>query len=109
MPKFLMLYRSSDGAEDRMNNSAPEDMQDSMQAWIDWKDQVETSFKFEFGMPLQIRQHFGAAGSESDVSGYSTIEGDDMDGLHKAIAMHPHLSEQGASIDVLEMLPMPGM
>lgn len=109
MPKFMILYRSQTAAADAMAQATPEEMQASMNEWIAWKDEVAKTFQFEFGLPLQLRHHFGVEAHETGVSGYSMIEGDDKDALHAAIEKHPHLKMPGASIDVFELLPIPGM
>ena len=109
MAKFMILYRSAMGASDRMENSTPEDMQASMGEWMKWSENLSDGVTLEWGLPLQFRHHFGAEAAESDVSGYSILEAESKDAVHKAIEAHPHLKEEGASIDALELLPMPGM
>ena len=36
-----------------MADSTPEDVQESMAAWIAWRDEAVKTVKFEFGLPLQ--------------------------------------------------------
>ena len=44
----------------------------------------------------------------SDVSGYSLVDVDSPDAVIELLREHPHLFP-GNSIDVLEVIPMPGM
>ncbi len=112
MPKFMVLYNSSAKASELMAEASPEEMKASMAEWIKWKDDVSATLKLDFGMPLQATARITPAGlgeSPSEVSGYSTIEGDSKDAIVEVLKTHPHLKRPGASIDLLEMLSMPGM
>ena len=109
MPKFMILYRSGMGASERMANATPEEMQASMGEWMKWSKSLPEGVTLEWGMPLQIRHHFGAEAAASGVTGYSILEAEGKDAVHAAIESHPHLKDEGASIDALELLLMPGM
>lgn len=111
MTKYMVLYNSSMSASDTMANATPEEMQASMAEWMVWKDEAEKTVSFDFGMPLQAVSQIttsGSQASDSNVSGYSTMEGD-KDAIMELLKSHPHLKRPGATIDVLEFLPMPGM
>ena len=112
MAKYLIIYNSSASASDVMANATPEEMQASMGEWIQWKDNASKTFKVDFGMPLQAAGRVttdGVGASDSQASGYSIVEGDSKDDLMELLQSHPHLKRPGSSIDVLEMLPMPGI
>jgi hypothetical protein len=113
MKKFMILYRSASSAVDTMATATEDEMKAGMEAWMKWKEEVESAgVKFEFGMPLQGRKHVEAGevmGSESDVSGYSTMEAESIDDVLKHLKDHPHLKVATNSIEVLEFMPMPGM
>jgi hypothetical protein len=111
MARFLILYNSGMTAKERMESSTPEEMQAGMEAWMKWKDELDSSLKFEFGMPLALASHLntgGAVPGKSSVGGYSIIEGD-KDKVVAALEQHPHLRHARDTIDLLEMLPMPGI
>ncbi len=111
MAKYLILYNSTMSASEQMANATPEEMQASMAEWIAWKDEVSKVVGFDFGLPLQAVSQVTASGaqaSNSNVSGHSTMEGD-KDTIIELLKTHPHLKRPGASIDVLEMLSMPGI
>lgn len=112
MPKFMILYNAPEKADEFMAQSTPEEMKAGMEAWIKWKDALDDSVKFDFGLPLQAVGNITktvVGDSHSSASGYSTIEGDSKAQIVELFKTHPHLDRPGTSIDVLEMLPMPGM
>ena len=111
MAKFLILFNSPMSASEQMANATPEQMKASMQEWMDWKTEADKTVKFEWGLPLQARTQItptGMTNSTSPVSGYAIMEGE-KDQITTLLQTHPHLKREGASIDVLEMLSMPGM
>lgn len=111
MAKYMVLYKSTKSAGELMAQATPEEMKASMAEWIMWKDKLDKSINFEWGMPLQAKDEITNSGiqdSESTVSGYSILEGD-KNAITEVLKSHPHLKREGASIDVLEMLTMPGM
>jgi leucyl-tRNA synthetase len=112
MTKFMVLYNSSATASELMANATPEQMKASMNEWIQWRDEASKNFKVDFGLPLQATERIsneGVSTSSSEASGYSIIEGESKEDLTELLKNHPHLKRPGASIDVLEMLPMPGI
>lgn len=111
MAKFLILYKSGMTARERMDNSSPEEMQAGMESWMKWKDDLDPSLNFDWGMPLALASHINTGGEvpgKSDIGGYAIIEGD-KDKVVAALEKHPHLRHASDTIDVLEMLPMPGI
>lgn len=112
MAKFMVLYSAMTTAVDQMSQASPEQMQASMDEWIQWKNEVSSTTQVEFGMPLQAVATIsseGMAESTSHVSGYSIAEAVSKDVVVEALRSHPHLKRQDASIDVFAMLAMPGM
>lgn len=113
MPKFMILYRSPLSANDTMAQASPEQMKASMDEWIKWREGASASFNIEFGLPLQAVSRINGDGTtdESDlqIGGYATAEGESKDVLLALLKTHPHLKRPGATIDVLEMLNMPGL
>ena len=113
MPKYLLLYNSSASASELMAGSSKDQMKARLAEWYQWRDDAESQgFKFEFGSPLQARDRVtpeGVTVSDNPASGHSYIEGESKDTLLKLLKTHPHLQREGATIDVLEMLTMPGI
>ena len=111
MPKFMLMYRADAEAEEVMAQATPEEMQSGMAQWFAWRDKVGAD-NLEFGLPLQPRVHVGQDGtateSTSDLSGYSILTAGSLDDAVALVAQHPHLSWRGGTIEILELLPMPG-
>ena len=112
MAKYMVLYNSTVSASERMANASQEEMNASMAEWIKWRDDASQTTKVDFGMPLQAVSRIGSDGvtdSDSQASGYSFLEGDSKDAIVELLKSHPHLKSPGAYIELLELLPMPGM
>jgi hypothetical protein len=112
MSKYMVLYNADVSARDVMANATPESMQASMGEWLQWREVASKTFKVDFGMPMQAVSRVSNAGvkeSNIPVSGYAMLEGPSKDELVELLKSHPHLKRPGASIDVLEVLSMPGL
>ena len=110
MAKFLVLYRSNVSAAEQMSAGTPEQMKAGMDAWMAWAQQTGSSLT-DMGSPLGDTKVIGdgVAASPGYVGGYSFLEADSLDGAVKLVEEHPHLmTPGGASVEVHELLPMPG-
>lgn len=110
--KYLVLYNATLSAREVMAQSSPEQVRASMQEWIQWRDQASRIAKIDFGMPLQMTDRITPQevhSQASPISGYALAECDDKHALLMLLQSHPHLKREGASIDLLEMVPMPGL
>jgi hypothetical protein len=108
MAKFMILYRSSTSARDQMANATPEQMKAGMDAWMVWAGKAGDAI-VDLGTPLAPATHVGSAASAADFAGYSILQAASATEITSILDGHPHLEMPGNSIDVLEMLPMPGM
>lgn len=112
MTKYMVLYSAPEAASDMMKNATPEEMQAGMDSWMKWREIAEKTIKVDFGMPLEAVSHISAHGtsdSTSHVTGYATVEGESREAVIELLKSHPHLQRPNASLDVLEMLSMPGL
>lgn len=111
MARFMVIYRSATSARDAMANSTPEQMKAGMGAWMDWASKAGDAI-IDLGSPLALATRLGpgssTAGSD-DITGYSLMRAASAPDLTDMLASHPHLAQPGCSIDVLELLSMPGM
>jgi hypothetical protein len=112
MKKFLVLYRANVPAAEMMTNSTPEQMKAGMDAWGAWMGRVGDSL-VDVGAPLggsrSVDQGSRASGG-SHVTGFSVLQADSLDAAAALVENHPHLSTPGgASVEILEYLPVPGM
>jgi hypothetical protein len=109
MTKFMVLYRSSTSARDQMASATPEQMKAGMEAWMQWAGKAGEAV-VDLGAPLAPAAHAGPGSSDAgEISGYSIMQADSAEVLGGVLDGHPHLSMPGNSIEVLEMLSMPGM
>jgi hypothetical protein len=113
MSKYLVLYRSTVSASEQMSGGTPEDAQAGMELWMKWAGRVGSAM-VDMGSPLSTVATVDASGSAGSgsspfIGGFSVLEADSVDGLKKLLDDHPHFHAPGASIEVLEFLPIPGM
>lgn len=111
MARFMVLYRSQFSAEEQMANADPAQAQAGMEAWMTWAKEAGDAV-VDLGMPLGKGRHLDGsqvAQSDSDVAGYSILQADSIDDVVKLLERHPHLMVPENSLDVLPILPMPGM
>ena len=113
MKKFMVLYMAS-GAEfeKMMKNSTPEQRKKGMDAWMKWMNANKTSI-VEGGAPLGKTKRVdsnGASNTKNEIGGYSVVQAESHDAATKILGKdHPHLQMPGAWIEIVEIMPMPGM
>ena len=105
MAKYLLLYRADASAAQQMAEQTPEAGQAEMEAWMAWAGRVGDAM-VDLGSPCMSVASVGG-GSTSDVAGYSLVEADSTDAATALLEGHPHLKM--GTIDVLELLAIPGM
>jgi hypothetical protein len=107
----LVLYNSSVPASEQMASASPEQAKAGMEAWMAWAQKAGDAV-VDLGTPIQATARIsadGASGNSSQASGYSLLQASSRDDIDALLADHPHLKMPGASIDVFEALPIPGM
>jgi hypothetical protein len=113
MKKFVVLYMAS-GPEFQkmMKNSTPEQQKKGMDAWMKWMNANKTSI-VEGGAPLGKTKRVdsnGASNTKNEIGGYSVVQAESHDAATKIFGKdHPHLQMPGAWIEIIEIMPMPGM
>lgn len=111
MKRFLVLYQSTRTAEEQMAGATPEQAKAGMDAWMAWAGKASGAI-VDLGAPLGGGRRL-EAGSKGDgrtqVRGYSILQAASIDEVTRVLDDHPHLMMPGASIEVLEAMPMPGM
>lgn len=112
MKKFIVLYHAPESFSKQAQNSSPEEMKKSMNAWMAWAKKMDKKL-IDFGTPLGNGQKItksGSANSTREVVGYSILEANSLDEAKKLLKGHPHLDMPGGcEIEVHEALPVPGM
>jgi hypothetical protein len=108
MTKYLLLYRATTSAQDQMANASPEEAQAGMDAWMTWAGKAGSAI-VDLGSPTQPVATLGDDSAQSGfVGGYSLLEADSTEAVETLLDGHPHLTMEGAAIEVCELLPMPG-
>jgi hypothetical protein len=111
MSTYLVLYNASTSAREQMAQATPEQAKAGMDAWMQWAQRAGEAV-LDLGAPLQHAARVsssGASSAGSDAAGYSILQAGSLQELTGLLEDHPHLHMPGASIDVLETLPVPGM
>jgi hypothetical protein len=108
MAKFMILYRAPMPAREQMAGATSEQMKAGMDAWMTWAGKAGDAV-VDLGTPLGYSTHAGsAAAAGEDVCGYSILQANSAQDITNILDGHPHLEMPGSSIDVLELLSMPG-
>lgn len=107
MKKFLVLYRSTVPLMDQMASTTPEQRKASMDKWTAWGTSLGASL-VEWGSPLGASAVLRGSEGPGFVGGYSIVQADSLEAAKGLFDTHPHFSSAGDSIELLEMLPMPG-
>jgi hypothetical protein len=109
MTTYMLLYRAPTSAMEQMAGATPEQAQAGMDAWMRWAEQAGDRV-VDLGAPLGESTVVGAPGDVdgSHIAGYSLMQAGSVDELKDLLDAHPHLQMGGASIQVLEVLQMPG-
>ena len=111
--KFVVLYMASGSEfEKMMRNSTPEQQKKGMDAWMKWMNANKASI-VEGGAPLGKTKRVdsnGASNTKNEIGGYSVVQAESHDAATKIFGdNHPHLQMPGASIEIIEIMPLPGM
>jgi hypothetical protein len=109
MSKFMILYRSSVSAGEQLAAATPEQQQAGMEAWRVWAEKTGYAIA-DLGAPLAHTIHVGPGTAGTDeVTGYSILNAGSADEVQTLLVGHPHLTMPGASIEVLELIPIGDM
>ena len=113
MKKFMVLYMASGPAfEEMKKNSTPEQQKKGMDAWKKWMEANKTSI-VEGGAPLGKTKRVdsnGASNTKNEIGGYSIVQAESPEAATKLFGKdHPHLKMQGTWLEIMEIMPPPGM
>ena len=108
MKKFLVLYRSTMSNKEQMMSVAPEQRKAIMDAWAGWVRTAGTAL-VDMGAPFGDSSLIRATTGQDNIGGYSMIQAESLDAAKRMFEAHPHFGAPGASIELLELMSMPGM
>lgn len=112
MKKFLVLYHSTSTNREQMANSTPEQRKAGIDMWMQWASRAGGAI-VEMGAPLGAAETVDGKGARQNIratlGGYSVLQAESMDVMASLLEGHPHFHSPGASIEVHEVMGMPGM
>lgn len=112
MKKFLVLYRASQSGFEQMMKSTPEQQKAGMEAWMRWMTEAKGSI-VDMGAPLgkavKTTKGGDVTASPNDLGGYGILQGESKEAVAASLKNHPHFMMPDAWIEVVEIMPVPGM
>lgn len=108
MKKFLVLYRSSVSAKEQMAKATPAQAKAGMDAWAAWGQKAAAAI-VDMGAPVGDSALLKGTPGPGFVGGYSIVQAASLDAAKRLFDGHPHFEAPGGSIEIFEMLAMPGM
>ena len=110
MKKFLVLYKASAASFQKAMSSTPEQQKAGMAAWMEWSKKAASSI-VDMGAPLGKALKVtpsGASPTTNDLGGYSVLQAESKEALAATLKGHPHFMMGDSSIEIVELMPMPG-
>ena len=111
MKKFLVLYKAPAAAFEQMMKATPEQQKAGMDAWMTWSKKAGSAI-VDLGAPLGKSLRVtkgGASPTTNDLGGYSVLQAESKEALAETLKGHPHFMMPDGSIEVVEVMPIPGM
>ena len=113
MKKFLVLYMAKSSVFEKwMKNATPDQQKKGMDMWMKWMNAKKASL-VDGGAPLGKSRRVDAKGTsdiKNELGGYSIVQADNAKAAEEVVGRdHPHLQMPGAWIELVEIMPIPGM
>ena len=112
MKKFLVLYRASQSGFEQMMKTTPEQQKAGMDAWMNWSKKAAGSI-VDMGAPLgkavRVSKSGQVAQSPNDLGGYSIMQAESKEALAASMKEHPHFMMPDGWIEIVDLMPVPGM
>jgi hypothetical protein len=112
MKKFLVLYKAPVEAFAQMMKATPEQQKAGMDAWMSWSKKAASSI-VDMGGPLgkSLRVAKGGAVTPvvNDLGGYSIMQAESKEALAATMKEHPHFMMPDGWIEIVDIMPIPGM
>ena len=115
MKKFVALYQMPASVIDTWRNTTSDEdkkkaQQEMMHAWMKWMQDNQNSI-VEPGGPLGKTKRIGVQGPSdvrNDLTGYTIVQAETHDAAAKIFHGHPHFRMPQATVELMELLPIPG-
>jgi hypothetical protein len=93
-----------------MKKASPEQQKAGMDAWMGWSKKAASTI-VDMGAPLGKSMRVtkgGTAPVTNDLGGYSVLQAESKEVLAQSLKDHPHFRMPEGTIEIVELLPMPG-
>jgi hypothetical protein len=102
----MILYRAQASAREQMENATPEQRRAGAEAWRAWASRVDYAIA-DLGTPLAHTTHIGPGAASTDgVAGYTILQAGSAEEVETILDGNPHMTMPGASVEVLEIIPI---
>jgi len=111
MKKFLVLYEAPTASFEQMMKASPEQKKAGMDAWMAWTREAKAAL-VDLGAPLGKSLKVtpaGASPTKNTLGGYSIMQGESKEAIADLLKGHPHFKTPDGYIEIVELMPMPGM
>ncbi len=111
MKKFLVLYKAPTASFEQMMKATPEQQKAGMEAWMAWSKKAGSTI-VDMGAPLGKSLRVTKTGTSpvvNDLGGYSILQAESKEALGASLKGHPHFMMPEGFIEIVELMPMPGM
>ena len=112
MKKFLVLYRASQSGFEQMMKASQEQQKAGMDAWMAWTKKAAGSI-VDMGAPLgkavKVTKGGAPSASPNDLGGYSIMQAESKEALAAQMKEHPHFMMPDGWIEIVDIMPVPGM
>ena len=110
MKKFLVLYKAPTSSFEQMMKATPEQQKAGMEAWMTWSKKAAASI-VDMGAPLGKSLRVttsGASPTTNDLGGFSILQAESKEALAETLKGHPHFMTPDGTIEIVEVMPLPG-
>lgn len=111
MKKFLVLYKATSESFQQMMKATPEQQKAGMDAWMAWSKNAQGMI-VDMGGPVGKTMRVdktSVSQSSNDLGGFSILQGESKEAVAEKLKNHPHFMMGDGWIEVVEMMPIPGM
>ena len=91
--------------------ATPEQQKAGMDAWMAWGKKA-SALIVDMGAPLgkSLRvTSSGASPTTNDLGGYSILQAESKEALAEGLKGHPHFMMPEGFVEIVELMPIPGM
>jgi len=115
MKRFIVTYLAPDSIFDEWKKTDPEKrkaaeekMQGDWKKWMSDHAHIFVDKGAGVGKTRRVTAQ-GSAGSRNDIMLYAVVQAESQEAAAKMFENHPHLGIPSASIEIMEIHPLPGM